>query len=68
MNIAGHHSYESVLNDINYWGKHISVNSIIAGHDYNSKCWPGVVKAVNESFAGHNIRIFKDTSWAVINE
>lgn len=66
--IDADHSYESVLNDINNWGKHLSSNSIIAGHDYSSKCWPGVVRAVDESFAGRNIFKFKDSSWAVINE
>lgn len=66
--IDANHSYESVINDIVFWKKHLSANSIIAGHDYNSKCWPGVVRAVDESFDGRNIFKFKDTSWAVINE
>jgi cephalosporin hydroxylase len=66
--IDANHSYESVINDINYWKKHLSANGIIAGHDYNPSAWPGVVRAVNESFADRNIFKFKDKSWAVINE
>jgi len=66
--IDANHSYESVLNDINYWKKHLSANSIIAGHDYSPKCAPGVVRAVDESFPDRNIFRFKDSSWAVINE
>jgi len=43
------HDYESAKHDIE---KSMSMNPwIIAGHDYDSKVWPGVVKAVDENSA-----------------
>jgi len=41
------HEYESVKQDIEDWQP--KVKGTIAGHDYDEK-WPGVIKAVNESF------------------
>jgi hypothetical protein len=52
------HDYESVKLDIE---KSMSMNpKIIAGHDYDSKVWPGVVKAVDERFGEVN---HVDTIW-----
>lgn len=46
IHIDGCHSYKSVLIDTR-WKKHLIPNGIICFHDYHSKSWPGVVKAVN---------------------
>jgi hypothetical protein len=46
--IDGDHRYENVLNDID-----ISLTfkpKILAGHDYDFNCWPGVKRAVDEKF------------------
>ena len=63
--IDANHSYESVVNDINYWKPYLSPGGIISGHDYNNISWPGVVRAVDESFPGYIINRFRDTSWAI---
>lgn len=58
--IDASHEYEHVLADIT-WAKKMGV-SIISGHDY-SKFWPGVKKAVDESFGAENIQT-RGTLWA----
>ena len=61
--IDGLHTYEQVKIDIaNYTP---ITNFIVAGHDYNKTDWPGVYKAINESF-DQPIYTFQDTSWAKI--
>ena len=55
------HTYEAVKNDIKMWYKKIKPGGYIAGHDYVSG-WPGVVKAVDESFGKENI-IKMDDCW-----
>ena len=61
--IDGLHTYEQVKIDIaNYTP---ITNFIVAGHDYNKTNWPGVYKAINESF-DQPIYTFQDTSWAKI--
>lgn len=57
--IDASHIYEHVLADIT-WAKKAGV-PIIAGHDY-SKFWPGVRRAVEESF-GTNFKV-SGTLWA----
>jgi hypothetical protein len=64
--IDANHDYEYVLNDIDSWSKKIKKGGIIAGHDYSAEFWPGVYKAVNECFESRRIKVFCDTSWAVI--
>jgi hypothetical protein len=57
--IDASHIYEHVLADIN-WAKQAGV-PIIAGHDY-SRFWPGVRRAVEESF-GTDFKV-SGTLWA----
>jgi len=57
--IDASHIYEHVLSDI-AWAKKAGV-PIIAGHDY-SKFWPGVRRAVDESF-GTNFKV-SGTLWS----
>ena len=61
--IDGLHTYEQVKIDIANYAP--LTNFIVAGHDYNKTNWPGVYKAVNESFQ-EPIYTFQDTSWAKI--
>lgn len=44
------HDYESVLADIDSWLPLVRPGGVIAGHDYSSADWPGVVQAVQERF------------------
>lgn len=59
--IDGGHNYQNVLEDGNKAKLCINSHGIIAGHDY-SPGWPGVVKAVNELFAGKRVYLH-DTIW-----
>lgn len=52
------HSYDSVKKDIIDWLP--KTKKLIGGHDYQEE-WPGVVKAVNESF--EHVLPFMDSSW-----
>lgn len=47
--IDAEHTYEAVKADIAAWRPKIKKGGYLAGHDY-SGAWPGVVRAVNESF------------------
>lgn len=60
--IDGDHSYNSCKQDILMWLPKIKKNGIIAGHDYLSSCFLGVVTAVDEIF-GSPDKIYEDTSW-----
>ncbi len=48
--IDGEHDYDNCLADIRAWLPKVRSGGILAGHDYNSKDFPGVVKAVCEAF------------------
>lgn len=48
--IDANHSYFCVLEDIREWRKKVKLGGMIAGHDYNPEKFPGVVKAVKDSF------------------
>lgn len=62
--IDGDHRYTSVVQDIYKAIKHLMFpGSILAGHDYTPG-WPGVMKAVNESFPSLKINVV-DTIWWV---
>lgn len=39
---------------------------VIAGHDYGSGKHPGVKKAVDRIFGSEKIKLFPDSSWAVV--
>jgi len=62
--IDGLHTYDQVKKDIENYRKFST--RAICGHDYNENNWPGVKRAVDESFQGLQIQKFIDTSWAVI--
>jgi hypothetical protein len=58
--IDASHEYEHVLADIR-WAKEVGV-PIVSGHDY-SQFWPGVKRAVDESFGAENVTV-RGTLWA----
>jgi FkbM family methyltransferase len=62
------HDYENVKKDIEAWYPKVKENGIIAGHDYNSYDWPGVVQAVNEFFGEENLKSIKQDTWSWIVE
>jgi predicted O-methyltransferase YrrM len=61
--IDADHTYESVKKDIESWKSKIKQGGILAGHDYHDS-WPGVKKAVNESFVDQKIYTLLDC-WMV---
>lgn len=42
------HDYDSVKSDMEAWWEKVKVGGVMAGHDYNSDKWYGVVRAVTE--------------------
>jgi len=64
--VDAEHTEEAVKRAFDSWDKHLRSGGIWAGHDYNEKVWPGVVKAVNDFFPDAEIRVFEDCSWMVI--
>lgn len=58
--IDGQHDYQSVKADIKLWRPKIKKGGFISGHDYHRR-WPGVVKAVRESFSKFSTG--KDATW-----
>lgn len=64
------HTYESVKKDIELWIPKIKKGGFIGGHDYASRHFPGVKKAVDEWYAtcvnkDTPIHRYADSSWAV---
>jgi hypothetical protein len=58
------HDYVSIKQDIDLWLPHLSDRGVICGHDYTLE-FPGVIRAVKESFPGDSLRIAPGTSiWA----
>jgi SAM-dependent methyltransferase len=56
------HDYQSVKDDIAAWRPLVRTGGILAGHDFNHK-WPGVERAVAESFDLMQIGIGPDSVW-----
>jgi predicted O-methyltransferase YrrM len=59
------HDYESVLQDFRLWWPHVRVGGLIATHDFNHK-WPGVERAVADSFNLMEVGIASDSVAFVI--
>lgn len=59
--IDADHSYDAVKADIAAWLPKIRDGGWITGHDYDSEKFPGVVKAVEESFA--DFHLGDDCTW-----
>lgn len=60
--IDADHTYKSCKEDIVAWLPKIKSGGWIGGHDYSPR-WPGVVKAVKESFS--NVQTGLDATWFV---
>jgi hypothetical protein len=57
------HTLEETMQAIPLWLPKVRPGGCFGGHDYNEKCWPGVVEGVTRSFAGKTPALFMDTSW-----
>jgi len=60
------HEYSAVKTDIAAWLPKVKPGGILAGHDYNPGPWPGVVRAVQESFK--QFEIARPYSWVYRKE
>lgn len=59
------HDYESVMQDIALWWPKVRIGGMLAGHDFNHQ-WPGVERAVADSFNLMHVGIASDSVWFVI--
>ncbi len=59
------HDYESVKQDIALWWPHVRIGGMLCGHDFNHQ-WPGVERAVADSFNLINVGVASDSVWFVI--
>lgn len=62
------HTYSGVKQDIKDWSPKVKKGGIISGHDYGYHRFPGVKKAVDESFAIDKIRTGAEDVWWTIKE
>lgn len=61
------HDYESVKADIKRWYPLVKNGGVLAGHDFNHK-WPGVQRAIAESFDLMQIGVGPDSVWFVLKQ
>ncbi len=61
------HDYESVKEDIALWWPQVRMGGILAGHDFNHQ-WPGVERAVAESFNLMHVGIASDSVWFILKQ
>lgn len=59
------HDHESVKRDIELWWPKVRTGGVLAGHDYNHK-WPGVERAVSDSFSLMEVGVATDSVWFVV--
>ena len=59
--IDADHTYEAVKADIAAWRQKIRPEGWVTGHDYDPLRFPGVVRAVEESFA--DFTLGDDSVW-----
>ena len=63
--IDADHTEEWVSRDLVAWAPKVKRGGILAGHDYDSRNWPGVKIAVDRFFASHPhpVRIEANKVW-----
>lgn len=59
------HDYESVKQDIRLWWPKVRIGGMLTGHDFNHQ-WPGVERAVAESFNLMQVGVASDSVWFII--
>jgi hypothetical protein len=59
------HDYENVKADIRRWWPLVRPGGMLIGHDFNHK-WPGVERAVAESFDLMRVGVAPDSLWFVL--
>lgn len=59
------HDYDSVIADLSAWAPRVKPGCIIGGDDYNTRFFPGVVRAVNDYFAPRKVEVFYDRVWYI---
>lgn len=61
------HDYENALKDIDLWWPLVREGGYLCGHDYQHK-FPGVMRAVAESFPLLKVAVCPDSVWVVEKE
>ena len=61
------HDYDSVYEDIRLWWPKVRVGGMLCGHDFNHQ-WPGVERAVADSFNLMQVGVTSDSVWFVLKQ
>lgn len=61
--IDGSHNYADVVQDIALWRPHVVTGGILAGDDWHTAEFPGVVQAADEAFGGRANYEQRGTTW-----
>ena len=61
------HDYDSVYEDIRLWWPRVRVGGMLCGHDFNHQ-WPGVERAVADSFNLMQVGVTSDSVWFVLKQ
>lgn len=56
--IDADHTYDAVKADIDAWWPKVKADGYMIGHDYGTGLFPGVVKAVEDSFPSNLVNVF----------
>lgn len=59
------HDYESVMQDIALWWPKVRVGGCLSGHDFSHQ-WPGVERAVADSFNLMQVGVASDSVWFIL--
>lgn len=59
------HDYENVYQDIRLWWPKVRMGGMLSGHDFSHK-WPGVERAVSDSFNLMHVGVASDSVWFLI--
>ena len=61
------HDYASVYEDIRLWWPKVRIGGMLCGHDFNHQ-WPGVERAVADSFDLMQVGVSSDSVWFIIKQ
>lgn len=63
------HSYEAVKQDLTAWYPKVKNGGVLAGHDYDSKIYPGLARAVDEFIERPGFKLYQEElDWWIVKD